>query len=98
MITVLYNADPNEALDINHRASFSRCTVQEKRVFNTQSEAVRFWFECSSPITKIEHLVKCSKTVSNLYKGNSTEFDVSLVTDRVLHNAEETSDNYISNF
>lgn len=98
MYCIIYNADPNEALDINHRASFSRCTVQDERVCLTQSEAVRFWFECTSPITPLHTIVKCSVAVKKLYLQKDTEFDISLVTDRILHAAEESSDNYISNF
>ena len=98
MYKIYYNSDPNEALDNNHRASFLRCTVQDVKAFILKEEAVRFWFDCTAPITKLHEIIPCSKEIIELYENTITEFDISLVTDKYLNTVTESSDAYIANF
>ena len=57
MFTVIYNADPNAALGNEHTAKLHKCIEVRESSFQTNSEAISFLLECSSPITKLDELM-----------------------------------------
>ena len=57
MIEVIYNSNPNGASGSNHIAPLHRCKQMECKKFDTPEEAISFWFECSSPVTKLDRLM-----------------------------------------
>jgi hypothetical protein len=53
MFTVVYNANPKVPKHLNHLGGIGTLTVQDSKSFNTVNEAIDFWFDCYSPITRL---------------------------------------------
>ncbi len=99
MYTIIFNTNPNESLDIAHRSSFTKCVVQDSRNFVDKEEAVRFWFECTSPVTRLNSIIPLEcRELKTIYSKPITEFDMALVTDRVMNRAVESSNDYIADY
>lgn len=54
---VRYNSDPVADFADNHKSAIIFLTDTDERNFNDIDEAITFFSECISPITKIEELV-----------------------------------------
>lgn len=57
MFTVIYNADPNAPIGQDHVSKLHKCIEIRKQNFQSNSEAISFLLECSSPITKLDELM-----------------------------------------
>jgi len=60
-IRVRYNGDCNAPLERNHKGILTNLIYEYSRNFphtpNGVQDAVRFWYDCKSPITKIDEIL-----------------------------------------
>ena len=56
-IRIIYNGSANLPREVNHGCRLSECKTVFHRTFKTTEEAVDFWFECTSPVTKLEKII-----------------------------------------
>jgi hypothetical protein len=100
MYTIQYEYDPNEALDICHRANAVKCTAVDSKTFADKMQAIRFWYECTCPVTHLESIIEITEEIKILFNQNSahpvTDFEESLVKDKILYSAIESTDSLIA--
>lgn len=65
MFTIIYNANPKVPKNINHLGGLGALTIQDSKNFEKVTQAIDFWFECCSPITR---LVEFKDELAKKYK------------------------------
>ena len=75
MYKITYNSNPNHPKHLNHIGAFSQLTEQDTKVFKTLDEAINFWFDCNSPITR---LIDFKEDFMKQYSGYS-ESDINAI-------------------
>lgn len=94
MFKIIYNSNPNHPKHLNHQGALSQLTEQDSREFPTLDDAVNFWYDCHSPITKLTDFMEDFK---KQYRNLSEEELTAVLCISEVREEEITKEDYLLN-